>query len=237
MKPLISIIALVALMSTGCKKNAQEVQEEQIKAAVKAAIKATTQEEAPAKPLTGPTDAPANPLAGAAQAQAALAAMAQAGAAMQQGGKPMGKIINWRKLAPFLPEKIGDYASTKELKGSTSGMGQMQVSTVKRRYQAGDKKLKVEIIDTTLVPAMRAGFAMIKMINEDSSDGIRKGTTVAGQPALLEWRKARQRGKMTIICGERFLVNIRVKPTNDPQEVLKLAKSLDLPGLVKLKAE
>ena len=235
MRHLICIIALSTLTITGCKKEAPEqAAGDEAPASAAQPAKSTAPPQAAAPHKTEPPQAggPQGP----AQMKAAMEAMAKAGAAMQ-GGQVQGKVVNWRKLAPFVPEKIGDYTPTRELKGSTGGMGQMQVTTVKRRYKAGDKKLKVEIVDTSLVPAMRASFAMIQSINEDSSDGVRRGTTVAGQPALLEWRKARQRGKLTIICGGRFLVNISLRPSDDPQEVLKLAASFDLKGLAGLKAE
>ena len=66
----------------------------------------------------------------------------------------------------------------------------------RRRYRAGDKRLDIEIVDTSLVPMMRAGFAMAQMVKKDSTEGVQRGTTVDGQPGVLEWRKRRQRGKM-----------------------------------------
>jgi hypothetical protein len=165
-------------------------------------------------------------------------ALAEASKALTgAGAKPKGNVVNWRKLAPLLPDKLGDFATDGELKGSTNTVGAMKISEVKRRYKAGDKKLRVEIADAWLVPMLRTGFAMAQMVNQDSTEGVKKGVKVNGQPGIVEWRKARQRGKLTIMVGGRFLMKLSLRPTDSPDEVVKLAKGLDLATLAKLKAE
>ena len=65
---------------------------------------------------------PATPGEAVGQAAAALAKLAKA-ADEAQGGNLQNKVVNWRKLAPFVPEKLGDLAAAGELDGSTGGMG------------------------------------------------------------------------------------------------------------------
>lgn len=175
----------------------------------------------------------------ATQMAKAVGQMMKASKALQgtAGGETGGKVVNWRKLGPFLPDELGGFKAERDMKGRTTSMGQMQVSSVRRPYKGGDKRLRVEITDTNLVPMLRTGFAIAASVNEDSSDGVKKGTKIGGSPALLEWRKQRQRGKLQILVAGRYIVKLRLDKTDDPDEVVKLAKEIDLSGLAKVKAE
>lgn len=195
-------------------------------------------EENQADESSGSEDTPGG---AAVQLGRALGKLAKAGKEMQKatagGGKKLGPVVNWRKLEPLLPASIGGLEADGELKGSTKSMGQFKISEVRRRYRGGDQKLRVHITDTSLVPMMRAGFAMAQMVNEDSSDGVKKGLSVDGHKGLLEWRKKRERGKLTLLVGGRFLVKLTLRGTTRPDEVVELARKLDLDELAGMKAE
>jgi hypothetical protein len=230
MKSLLSLLCvLVAVMLiTGCKKKEEVAEVEAAKALGEAA-----------KALGAMSGQGAEGSAEAAKGVGDVGkALAEATKALAgAGAKPQGNVVNWRKLAPLLPDKLGDYAADGEVKGSTNTMGSMKISEVKRRYKAGDKKLRVEISDAWLVPMLRTGFAMAQAVNQDSSEGIQKGVKINGQPAILKWRKARKRGRLTIMVGGRFMMKLSLRPSEDPDEVVKLAKGLDLSALAKLKAD
>jgi len=168
----------------------------------------------------------------------AMAQLAKAGEALSKAsGQPLGDVVNWRQLAPFAPDKLGEFVAEGDLDGSTGGMGKMQVSRVKRRYKAGDRTLRLEISDTSLVPMLRAGFAMATQVHEDSTKGIKKGVKVDGNPGLVEWRKARQRAKLGLLVGGRYLVQLRLRPTDSPDPLMDLIKQIDTGKLAGLKAE
>ena len=71
-----------------------------------------------------------------------------------------------------MPDKLGDFEAAGELDGSTSGMGNMQVSKVSRRYKSGDTRLRLQITDTSLVPMLRAGFAMAAQVQQRVGDAM-----------------------------------------------------------------
>ncbi len=174
------------------------------------------------------------------QVQAAMAQAAQAmGQAAQALGQPGGAatndVVNWRKLAPLLPDELGGFKAGGEVSGSTNAMGAMKVSQVKRRYARGSQELEVEIIDAWLASMMRTGFAMAMAINEDSSEGMKKGLKLEGNPAILDWRKADKRGELTLLAANRFVVKLELQPTEDPEEVLQVVKALALAKLADLK--
>jgi hypothetical protein len=232
-------LALGALLLVGagaCKKKEpppEEVAGEKVAQALQEAVKQASS----GSESAGESARSAGEAAKTAQGQVNKALAEAAKALGGAGAKPKGDVVNWRKLAPLLPDKLGGFEADGELKGSTSAMGAMKVSTVKRRYRSGDRKLRVEIADAWLVPMLRSGFAMAQMVNQDSTEGVKKGIKIDGQPAILEWRKARKRGKLTIMSGGRFLTKLRLQPSEDPDEVVKAAKALDLAKLAALKAD
>ncbi len=150
---------------------------------------------------------------------------------------PTVPVVNWRKLEPFLPDELGDFSSDKELKGKTATMGDMKATTVKRRYKAGKRSLKVEIIDTSMAPMLRAGFAMMKAYSEDSTEGVKKAIKVAGNPAMLDWRKKRSRGELNVLVAGRFMIKLTLRPCEKPEEVVAVAKKIDMAKLAKVKAD
>jgi len=224
MRAIILITTMALVASTACDGKEKAVAPEAPEAPVPAA--------APEAP-----QAPANPMAetqkAMEQAMGAVQAMNQMAAA---GKQQMGEPVNWRKLAPFLPAKIGVYEASGELKGATRTMGAASHTEVKRRYRAGEKRLSLEIIDTSLVPMMRTPFAMAAMVQEDSTDGYRKGVKIAGQQALAEWDSKRKESEIRILAGGRFLVSVELDVA-EAGDAEKLAKELDLETLSALKAD
>ena len=147
-----------------------------------------------------------------------------------------GKVVNWRKLADFAPAELGDYKSSEDLKGETTGIGPMQVTTVTRKYKSGETTVKLTITDTNLAPAIRAPFAMVHMINEDTSEGYHKGIKVSGQPGIAEWVEKSAHSQITMLISERYVVAIEMDKAK-VGNAEALAAKLNLDGLSGLKAE
>lgn len=156
-------------------------------------------------------------------------------AAMQAMGAGTGPVVNWRELSAFVPEKIGAFEKQGELDGSTNSMGGMQVTKVERHYKAGGQRAQIEIVDANLVAMLKMPFAMISMINEDSTRGFKKGKQVAGHPAIVEWTESSKHSKVTILVGDRFIVNIEVRDASAMDAAEKLASALDIAALARLK--
>ena len=148
-----------------------------------------------------------------------------------------GAAVNWRQLTPFVPEKLGDFEAKGELDGSTNKAGGFEVTEVKRRYEAGERKLSLKIVDATATPFLRAPFAMATMINEDSSKGYKKGKTIAGNGAVVEWNESSKRSSVQMLVAQRFLIELAVSDAKKPDEAEKLIQQLNLDELGKLKAE
>ena len=224
------IKALCGLMlvsvAAGCDKKEEGAKEGS------AAAPAKAEKPKPTAPAAGQpkVDPAQDPMAAAAAAKAAMAK-----ALGNAKGVVKGKVVNWRKLAPFVGDKLGAFAAKGELRGETGGMGGFKVSTVKRRYTAGEKRLRVEVVDVSVAPMLKSAFAMAQTISKDSTSGVQKGTTVSGNPAVLRWRKRRQRGKLTVLVDGRFIVTFKLRPAEDADAVLGVAKAFNFSGLAKVK--
>lgn len=212
------VISMVAFLGIACSSSEKAAEAE------KAADMAAVQQQA------------ADQLAKAAQGNP-MAAAAAAMAAMQgtTGGTAVS-VVNWREIAKVMPESVEGFAADGELKGETTGMGGMQVSEVKRRYKKGDKELRLEITDTSMVAALRAPFAMMAMINEDSSEGYKKGGTIGAHPGLAEWESKNKESHAAVLVADRFLVNVKIENA-EPGDAEKVVKGLELGDLAKLKAQ
>lgn len=175
-------------------------------------------------------------------AQNPLAALQALGALGQQAQKALGgagtaaAVVNWRELSPFLADTVGSFKADGEVDGNTTGMEGFKVTTVKRSYKGQGGEATVEIVDTSFAPMLRAPFAMVHMIQEDSSQGYKRGTQLKGQPAISEWNERQKDSQVHLLLGDRFLVNVEVNGA--PQPLAEgLAQALDIPAIVALAAK
>lgn len=163
--------------------------------------------------------------------------MAKGLAAMQALGASGGPAVNWRKLAPFLPDTLGELKADGDVKGKTEKAGPMEHSNVSRNYKLDDGRVNISIADSSAIPMMRAPFAMVAMISEDSSEGFKKGTKIAGHTAIVEWRDKSKRSEATALVGERFIVKVEVSKAAKPEAAQELLAQLNLTEIAKLKAD
>jgi hypothetical protein len=161
-----------------------------------------------------------------------FAALQAIGAAAQQMGAqgPSGPVVNWRDLVPFLPDTLLNYQAKGDVDGSTTTMQGMQITRVSRSYVAGEERMEVKIVDTSLAPFLRTPFALVGMMQEDSSEGYKKGTTIKGQPAIAEWQK-QGRSELHMLAGQRFVIDVEVR-SQTPGTAERVADALDISGII-----
>jgi len=130
---------------------------------------------------------------------------AKAAAGLQAMGKAVGggPITNWRQLEPFLPDTLGDLKAKGPLDGSTTRAGGVKVTKVSRKYTLGEARVGIGISDTWLAPILRAPFALVAMVDEDSTRGFKKGTKIGEHTAIVSWVKASKRSRPTGRAGGR----------------------------------
>lgn len=155
-------------------------------------------------------------------------------AAMQALGGEGGPAVNWRKLAPFLPDAIGELKADGDVKGETQKMGTFENSRVSRNYKLGESRVSISIADGSAMPLLRAPFAMAAMVSEDSSEGFKKGTKIDGHTAIVEWRDKSKRSEATALIGERFVLHVEVPKASAPEAAENIVKQIALADLAKL---
>lgn len=163
--------------------------------------------------------------------------MAKGIAAMQALSAQGGAAVNWRQLQPFLPDALGGFQASGELRGETQKMGNFTNSQVSRNYKEGDVKAHVQITDSSAMPLLRAPFAMAAMVEEDSTSGFKKGKKVAGHTAIVEWKEASKRSEATALIADRYVVKVEISKAASNDAAEALLQKIDLGKLAELKAE
>jgi hypothetical protein len=82
---------------------------------------------------------------------------------------------------------------------------------------------------------LKMPFAMAAMINEDSTRGFKKGKTLAGQPAIVEWDESSKRSKVMMLVGGRYILEITIRHADANNAAEKLVALLDVSGLAALR--
>lgn len=236
-------VSLSLFLLTGCGKEIEAAKQaaaaaaalsEQAQNAQKASEKAEEAGEAAAKEAAANIPPGTDPEVAKQQIEMAKAFGAMGAMAQAQG---TGPIVNWRQLQPFFPDAIGEFAAKSDFKGKTNSMGGMKVTNGERRYEAGERKAKITITDTHLAGMMRAPFQMAAMVQEDSSDGYKKGTKVAGHTAIVEWHKNRKNSKAMLLVADRYMMEVNVRGTTTPDDAEKLAVAIGLDKLAALQPQ
>ncbi|HJZ89022.1 MAG TPA: hypothetical protein VKN99_27815 [Polyangia bacterium] len=166
----------------------------------------------------------------AAEPQNPLQALEQ----MQQAANALGgkagpaKAVNWRELLPLLVDDVGGWKADGEGKGETSAMGSLQVTSVRRRYKKAEVSAHVEIVDTSLSPALAAGYKLARSVSKDSSDEYVRSIDVSGQPGVEEWRAGAKHGEVSVLVGDRFLLKAEASGVPDTKDLVALVSKLDL---------
>lgn len=225
MKPLIHV-CLVAALLCGCKREQK--------------TPPTTTPAAPAPRTPEEAKGPgAPPSAGtlAAKTRAVEQALKH-----RKQGKTLGKMVRWRKLAAFLPDKFGAYKATGPARGKNYKRDKMETASAKRYYAAPKKDLTLELNDLSVNPMLRASIAVARKMKLNTPGGyMEHGLRVGQLPANRGWNYSEQKkmgaGKLTVLVGGRYLVQVTLKGAQDPDEVIKTFEQLDLAALPALKAD
>lgn len=146
--------------------------------------------------------------------------------------------VHFKVLINYLPDGFGDLERG-EPRGEKASMGNWAYSSAEVTFTGMDNSsVHVEIHDYAYISMLYATFNMVfKMgFEEESSEGFKRTTEIAGYPAIEEWREESQRGEATILVGERFIVTVtsRNLPHDMPRQIIE---TMDLSGLAKETAE
>jgi len=81
-------------------------------------------------------------------------------------------------------------------------------SSVEARYEQGDVRVDVTVIDTALSQILLAPYSMFLAsgFEERSSDGFKRSMTFEGSPGFEDWSSTSTRSEVVLLVGKRFIV-------------------------------
>jgi len=122
------------------------------------------------------------------------------------------EVIDFRKLKAELPAELSGMERVSHTGEKVGAMG-FKMSMAEAKYQEGESQLEVTLIDY-------AGLGIAKMslaswttieVDRETETGYERTTTIDGYKAFEEYDRERKEGKVSILAGGRYIVNIEGK--------------------------
>ncbi|WP_373515100.1 hypothetical protein [Persicitalea sp.] len=142
-------------------------------------------------------------------AMEAIQQMADKAKEMQENG-PVDP-VDFRELKAMLPETTGGMERT-EATGEKNGAMGFSLSQAEAKYEEGDSRLEINIVDTGGVGGMAmmgmAAWAMAE-VDKETTTGYEKTTRIDGNKAYEKYDNERQNGELNVLVGDRFIVSVK----------------------------
>lgn len=189
------LLLFVLLLFTACGSNEKTEEEKAAEKITDATDKLTENMENVSKDIEGG-------LAGA------LNQLEDAVGNLQDESGTKKKPLNFRKLKELLPESVSGFTRTNS-SGESTGMAGFNVSTAKAKYEDGDKKIDVDIVDAGGVGMAMMGLAAWSMvqIDKESDNGFERTTTYKGNKAFEKCDK--DRCEFSVFVAKRFIMTVK----------------------------
>ena len=153
------------------------------------------------------------------------AASGPAGDAGAQATPPLdGRSVHFTRLLELAPDKLLEYEGGKPA-ASTLRIGEVAVSEVERTYVNGEQSVKLRLVDTSLNRGARAPKPSAAFEDEQR---IGRPVQTSGASGYVEFEKEQRRAVANLIVSDRVLVTLAMENARGPEDVERLASTLDL---------
>ena len=127
---------------------------------------------------------------------------------LQDGEKV--EVANFRELKKLMPEEINGMKRKSNTGQKTGAMG-FNVSNAEAKFEDGDRRMEINIVDIGGMGAAMAGMAAWTMveIDKETENGYERTTTIDGNKAFEKYDSRRKRGEVSVILNNRFIVTIK----------------------------
>jgi hypothetical protein len=117
------------------------------------------------------------------------------------------KAVDHNALVALFPTVTG--WTRGEVSGSRDEVMGMSFSRAETEYTKGSVTVRLEILDTALIPMLMMPFTMAASggMNEKSEEGYKRGTTINGSPGWEEWTNDGKNGDVNVLVANRFIVH------------------------------
>jgi hypothetical protein len=221
------VFASLVLIAAGCGGSGQPAPASSTSSGTSAPASPPASSSSPASPA-----APgAPPAPGANQMAQGLQQFAQG---LSQLSQSQAKPVDYELLKGLLPEMNGWTKSRARGEQMTKPFA---ISNAKAHYSAGESSMDIEITDSAMNQMIFAPFAMFMAsgYEERSDDGYKKSGTISGSPGFESWDKKTNRGEVTVIVANRFVVQATGRRVGAIEPVRKAIEAIDLARLATLK--
>jgi hypothetical protein len=88
-------------------------------------------------------------------------------------------------------------------------------------------EIYLKVTDTQGAPELRAPVIAALTQTSDSGGYLTRGGFVRGYPAVLTYSLGHRSGKAALLIGGRYLLEARIEPVDDPDEIAQILGALD----------
>lgn len=147
---------------------------------------------------------------------------------------PSATAVAFEQLLALLPQAEGWTRS--EPRGEQVGMG-ITMSRARAQYDKGESSIDLEITDSSFNQLVLSPMAMFLTAgySERSTNGYARSAAVSGHPGFEKWIDASKRGEVTVVVGNRFIVQASGSDVDDVETVRALVQAVDLGRLAGLR--
>ncbi|RLA89373.1 MAG: hypothetical protein DRG58_05310 [Deltaproteobacteria bacterium] len=142
--------------------------------------------------------------------------------------------VNFKELLPFVKIELPGWELVKEPEGMTMKHPGMMMSQAGAEYKSGEKSLEINVVDSSMTPMAGANFGLMKGLEVESTDGTTKNIEVQGFQAIEQYQQNDQEAHLTIMVGNRFIVNLKGEELENTQVLKDAAAKMDLNKLASL---
>jgi hypothetical protein len=215
------ILAIATGAAAGCGSSEQQRQQEAAQQVAKGAEQAAKAAES-----------------GAAQAAKGLEQMAKGLESMASGAgggdtKPVDP-VSFRDLQTLFPDLDGweKAKPTGERMTAPFAFSQAEV-----RYQKGDSRVEIKIVDSGFNQLLFTPFAMFMQAGyeKETSSGYEKSTAVGGQTGWEKWNTDGKDGEVNAFVGKRYILTVEGRNVDDIKVLHDVVGKIDLARLAAMK--
>jgi hypothetical protein len=145
-------------------------------------------------------------------------------------------VVDFRELKALLPAELPAMKRTNASGEKNAAMG-ITVSSAEGRYEGGDGYIEIKLSDNGgmggFMAFAQAGWSAAE-IDRETDTGFERTTTLNGQKAKEEYDNESRHGKIEVLVGGRFMVEVTGGNVSFDQ-IQTAAKMLDYAKLAALK--
>lgn len=137
------------------------------------------------------------------------------------------KKVEGDALGAVLAHSLGDFVAAEDFRAGEIRFAEKGLPVVSREYADGDRNLYVKVTDTGAAP--RAHETVIELLTDQ---GRRAGTFVRGgfvrgYPGVFSYSPRHASTKGALVVAERFLIELRIRNSTDPDDARRVFEALD----------